>query len=223
MREATTRLDLYSLSAIGKIQRKHGGAILFAKILPEAPILQRQHEQADEKMCIGLAAASLVLNNGTVFLGSGTTVHEQARAPHGRKNVTVITNSLPVINTLAGEDGIAVTYLGGMLRDSELPFIGHITEQALAEVRADKVFIGIRSINLEHGLTNEYPPDTVTDSAIFKAGKEIVVLANHTKFGRTAAVLFVPLDSIHTIVTGKETPNGFIKAMRSNNLKVIVA
>ncbi len=105
-----------------------------------------------------------------MFLGSGTTVLEVARNLRDRKNLTVITNSLPVLNMLAGIKEITVISLGGMLRESELSFIGHITEQALAEVRADKVIMGTRGVSLEHGLTNDYLQETLTDRAILKIG-----------------------------------------------------
>lgn len=147
--EATARRDLETLASQGKVQRVHGGAIALTQAQPELPILQRQDEQAQEKLRIGQAAAALVQDGETVFLGSGTTVLEIAKNIRERKGLTVITNSLPVVNTLAGLEEITVIVLGGMLRDSELSFIGHITEQALAEVRADKVFIGTRAISVE--------------------------------------------------------------------------
>lgn len=221
--EATARRDLETLAAEGKIQRVHGGAIALTQTPPEQPILQRQDEQTNEKLRIGQAAAALVQDGETVFLGSGTTVLEAARTLRGRRNLTVITNSLPVVNALAGADGLTLICLGGMLRESEFSFIGHITEQALAEVRADKVFLGTRAISLEHGLTHEYLPETMTDRAILKAGQEIIVLADHTKFGRAAAVLLAPLSSIHTIVTDAETPRDFINAVQERGLKVVVA
>ena len=79
--------------------------------------------------------AELIADKESVFLGSGTTVLEVAKGLRDRKNLTVITNSLPVLNMLAGLREITVISLGGMLRDSELSFIGHITEQALTELR----------------------------------------------------------------------------------------
>jgi DeoR/GlpR family transcriptional regulator of sugar metabolism len=164
--EATARRDLEALASEGRIQRVHGGAIALTQAPSESPILQRQDEQTNEKIRIGQAAAALVQEGETVFLGSGTTVLEAARSLRGRRNLTVLTNSLPVVNALAGAEGITLICLGGMLRDSELSFIGHITEQALAEVRADKVFIGTRAISMEHGLTHEYLPETMTDRAI---------------------------------------------------------
>lgn len=219
--QATARRDLETLASKGKVQRVHGGAIALTQAPPEQPILQRQDEQPQEKLRIGQAAAALVHDGETVFLGSGTTVLEAARTLRERRNLTVITNSLPVVNALAGAEGITVICLGGMLRDSELSFIGHITEQTLAEVRADKVFIGTRAISLEHGLTHEYLPETMTDRAILNAGKEIIVVADHTKFGRAATVLLAPLESIHTIVTDGQTPQDFVDAVQEKGIRVI--
>jgi len=221
--EATARRDLETLARDGRLQRVHGGAIALTQAPPESPLLQRDREQADEKKRIGLAAAALVYDGETVFLGSGTTVLEVALALRTRPGLTVITNSLPVINVLVGMENINVICLGGMLRDSELSFIGHITEQALAEVRADKVFIGTRAISLEHGLTHEYLPETMTDRLILKAGQEIIVVADHTKFGRAATVLLAPLERIHTLVTDHAASQKFTEAIQSRGIRVILS
>ena len=106
---------------------------------------------------------------------------------------------------------------------SELSFIGHITEQALAEVRADKVFIGTRAISLEDGLTNEYLPETLTDRAIMRAGREVIVVADHSKLGRAATVLLAPLDRVGTIVTDKDAPTEFVEALRERNIQIVLA
>ena len=182
--EATARRDLESLASQGKAQRVHGGVIAVEQAPPELPILQREGEQADEKSMIGQAAAELVNDGETVFLGSGTTVLETAKNLRERKNLTVITNSLPVLNALAGIKEIIVVSLGGQLRESELSFIGHITEQALAEVRVDKVIMGARGLSLEHGLTNDYLQETLTDRAILKIGHEVILVADESSIVR---------------------------------------
>ncbi len=218
--EATARRDLENLAAEGKVQRVHGGAIA----LTESPILQRESEQAEEKTHIGWAAAALVQDGETVFLGSGTTVLEVARALRTRPSLTVITNSLPVVNIFSGLENITVICLGGMLRDSELSFIEHITEQALTEVYADKAFIGTHAISLEHGLTHEYLPETMTDRAILNAAREIILLADHTKFDRTSAFLLAPLERIHTIVTTDEPSlHDFVNAVQEKGIRVIIS
>ena len=221
--EATARRDLESLASQGKVQRVHGGVISVEQAPPELPILERENEQADEKTRIGLAAANLVADKETVFLSSGTTVLEVARQLRNRKNLTVITNSLPVLNALARAEGITVIALGGMLRASEMSFIGHITEQALSEVRADKVIMGTRGVSLEHGLTNDYLQETLTDRAILKIGREVIIVVDHTKVNRVSTALLAPLDSMQTFVTDSKTDKKFIQALKKQGINVIVA
>jgi DeoR family transcriptional regulator, aga operon transcriptional repressor len=221
--EATARRDLESLTSQGKAQRVHGGVIAVEQAPPELPILERESEQLEEKRRIGRAAASLVAEHESLFLGSGTTVLEVARNLRDHKNLTVITNSLPVLNILAGIQGITVISLGGMLRESELSFIGHITEQALIEVHADKVFMGTRGASLEHGFTNDYLQETLTDRAILRSGSKVIMVADHTKVNRVSMVLLAPLNSVHTFVTDSRADKKFIQALKQQGLQVVIA
>ena len=221
--EATARRDLETLSSQGKALRVHGGVIAVEQAPPELPILERENEQGDEKARIGRAAAALVGNHETIFLGSGTTVLEIARNLRDHKNLTVITNSLPVLNILAGNKEITVVSLGGMLRESELSFIGHITEQALSEVRVDKVFMGTRGVSLEHGLTNDYLQETLTDRAILRIGREVLIVADHTKVNRVATVLLAPLKSMQTLLTDSNADKKFVQALKKQGITVIAA
>jgi len=219
---ATARRDLESLASQGKVQRVHGGVISVEQAPPELPILERESEQTEEKVRIGRAAAELIADKETVFLGSGTTVLEVARNLRNHRSLTVITNSLPVLNVLAGAKEITVISLGGMLRDSELSFIGHLTEQALAELRANKVIIGARAVSLEQGLTNDYLPETQTDRAILKVGREVILVADHSKINRVSTTFLAPLTDVHKLVTDKQTPHGFISALKTRRINVIV-
>jgi DeoR family transcriptional regulator, aga operon transcriptional repressor len=220
--EATARRDLETLTEQGRLERVHGGAIPLQNTPPELPILQRGIEEVIAKRRIGQAAAELVQDGETVFLGSGTTVLEVARALRFRKKLTVITNSLPVVNLFAGLDNIEVICLGGMLRPSELSFIGHVTEQALAEFRADKVIIGIHAISLEHGLTNDYLAETMTDRSIIQLGPKVIVVADHTKFGRISTVFVAPVEKIHTIITDNQVDPDYLDLIKSRNVETII-
>lgn len=219
--EATARRDLETLASEGKLQRVHGGALALHQAPPEPPILQRESWQKDEKQRIGQAAASLIQDGETIFLGSGTTVLEVARNLTTRKNLTVITNSLPVMNMFSGLHGIAVVALGGFLRKSELSFIGHITEQSIRDLRADKVIIGIHAISLEHGLTNDYLEETMTDRAILEMGRKVLLVADHTKFGMVSMSFVSESEKVDTIVTDTQAPSEFIEALRVKNIEII--
>ncbi len=219
---ATARRDLETLADQGKVQRVHGGAIAVRQALPEPPVLQRAAEQASEKVRIGQAAADLIADGETVFLSSGTTVLEVARRLRGKRNLTVITNSLLVVNELADARDITVISLGGILRHSEMSLIGHITELALSELRADKVILGIRAIDPDNGLTSGYVPETMTDRAILKIGREVIVVADHTKCGASATAFVAPITAVHTLITDTTTSADFVAAVRSRGVKVMV-
>lgn len=221
--EATARRDLESLASQGKAQRVHGGVIAVEPAPPELPILEREGEQPDEKALIGRATAELIAGKETIFLGSGTTVLEVARNLRNRTGLTVITNSLPVLNMLAGIEESTVVSLGGMLRESELSFIGHITEKALAELRVDKVIMGTRGLSIEHGLTNEYLQETLTDRAILKIGREVIIVADHSKVNRVSTALLAPLKSMHIFVTDSKTDKKFIQSLKKLDIKVVIA
>lgn len=220
---ATVRRDLDALAERGELQRFHGGAMAVRKAPPETPVLQRESEQAEEKRRIGRVAANLIEDGETVFISSGTTALEVARNLRARHNLTIITNSLPVINTLVGVAGIEVIGLGGMLRHSELSMIGHITEQALAEVHAHKIIMGIRALDLEYGLTNDYLPETVTDRAILGMGGEVVIVADYTKCGSVSTACLAAVTAMDKLVTDSKTPSEFIEELRNQGVEVIVA
>jgi DeoR/GlpR family transcriptional regulator of sugar metabolism len=219
---ATARRDLDALAKDGKIQRIHGGAIALVSAPPEPPLSLRSAEQSDEKRRIGKAGAALVEDGDTVFLGSGTTVLEVAYNLRRRgTDITVITNSLLAINALAGIPSIQLISLGGVLRQSEMSFIGQFTEQALSQLRADKVFIGIHAIDVKNGLTNEHLPETQTDRSILNIGRQVIVVADHTKCGRVSTTLVAPLNAIHTFVTDDLAPPEFLADVAALGIQVL--
>ena len=209
--KATARRDLNVLVNNGKTTRVRGGAVLLEKSAPELPMLIREAELRGEKQRIGKATAELINEGDTIFLGSGTTVLEVARNLTEKRNLTVLTNSLPIINLLVENKGINLIVFGGELRSSELSFIGHITEKALNEVRADIVIMGARAISLREGITNDFLAETLTDRAIIRIGKKVILVADYTKFGKISTAFLAPLEKISTIVTNKEISQEYIE------------
>lgn len=219
--EATIRRDLEELDSQGWVQRTHGGAVRVERAAKEPPMLQRITEGREEKQRIGATAASLVRDGDTIFLGSGTTVLEIARHLPAAIHLTVITNSLPVVNELAERPNIELIVIGGMLRQTELSMVGYVAEQAVREFRADKVFMGMRAIAARHGFTNDYLPETMTDRAILSIAPKVIVVADHRKFGRVSSVLVGPVTAAHLIITDQETPHDSVLELKEMGIEVI--
>jgi DeoR/GlpR family transcriptional regulator of sugar metabolism len=132
----------------------------------------------------------------------------------------VITNSLLVVNTLVDWPNVTLIGLGGVFRRSELSFIGHIAQQSLSEVRADKVVISVGAVDAEQGLTNHYLPETMTDRAILQIGRQVIIAVDHSKCGRVSAAFLAPLTSIQILVTDSETPLDFVESVRAQGVQV---
>lgn len=217
--EATIRRDLDELDRLGILRRTHGGAVRVGEAEP--PLLLRQTEQAAEKERIGRRAAQLVADDQTIFLGSGTTV--QAMLPHlaERRGLTVITNSLPVVNAFVGREAELII-IGGFIRSSELSMVGHIAAAAISELRADLVFLGMRSIDPDRGYTSDYLPEALTDRAILEVASRRVILADHSKFGRVSAVYLAPVTATEVIITDSGLDPTIAATLREKGLEVIL-
>jgi DeoR family transcriptional regulator of aga operon len=220
---ATVRRDIDGLAAQELVKRTHGGIVLPDSVKLDIPVIQRRYLQSEEKRKIGRAAAKLIRDEETIFLGSGSTVLEVAENLKGKKNLTVITNSLPIINLLAQDSNIKLISPGGFLRQSELSLIGHLVETALSELRADKVVMSIQGIHLQHGLTNNDLAETVTDRAIARFSPNLILVADHTKFNRTKASFVAELSAIHTLVTDRKAPVDILNELEKLGIKVIIA
>ena len=206
------------------MERFHGGAVYRTNNIDgDLPIPNRSKVQALEKKRIGIAAANLVQDGDTIFLASGTTVLEVARNLRNFKNLQVITNSLPVLNLLSDNSDINIVCLGGVLRRSELSFTGHIAETALGEIRVDKVILGIYALNLNDGITHCFVQETMTDRFIINSGRQIIVVADHTKLNRSATAIVAPISRIDTLVTGNEAELEFIQTLTNQGVNVIQA
>jgi DeoR/GlpR family transcriptional regulator of sugar metabolism len=220
---ATIRRDLEELGDQGFVQRVHGGAILLEHNTKEPPVMHRVSVQSEEKQRIGRVAASLVMEGDTIFLGSGSTVYEVAKNLFTCRNLTIITNSYPVIGALHDAPNVTIVCTGGLLRQGELSMIGHICEHTLQDLRADKVIMGIHALDLENGLSSGHLSEILTDRSILRLAPKVILVADHTKLSKVSSIIVGPITSIHTLVTDRSADLDFIEKFRSLGIKVLLA
>jgi DeoR/GlpR family transcriptional regulator of sugar metabolism len=221
--EATIRRDLDKLNQSGMLQRAHGGAIAVQQTEPEPPVVRREVGNQDLKRRIGRATADLIEEGDTIFLGSGTTTIEVARHLGGKRRLRVITNALNVANVLATMPDITTILIGGMLRHSEMSLIGHLAEQSVADLTANKVIMGVRALSAERGLTNDFGLETSLDRTIVKCASQLIVVADHSKIGKTASVVIAPASAVHTLVTDTFATQERVEELRQLGIRVILA
>jgi DeoR/GlpR family transcriptional regulator of sugar metabolism len=218
--EATVRRSLRRLSGSGRVIRTYGGAVLAGERPADSPAESRPDDQAKRE--IGAAAAGLVPDGATVVLSSGSTVLALARLLRGRR-LTVITNAIDVVSAVADEPEIEVVVLGGILLPRSRSLIGHLTDRATRDLRADVVFMGASAVDLEHGFMTEEVGEIQTDRAMRGIARDCVILADASKFDRVAPGFMFGFDQVGTLVTDERLRPAMRTALGERGLTVVVA
>jgi DeoR/GlpR family transcriptional regulator of sugar metabolism len=223
--QATIRRDLKLLSERGMIERAHGGAARRVRPIaeiPEPPLPSRAELQREEKRRIGRQAALLVGDRETIIISSGTTTVEMIPYLAERTGLTIITNALNIVLALASHPSITVIVIGGTLRHSELTLLGSLGENALQNLRADRLFMGSPAIHLDYGLSVENLAEARSDQSLMESAREVTVLADHTKFGKVATVRVCPVSRIKRIITGHELDSDIALQIESHGASALL-
>ncbi len=225
--EITIRRDLDELGRAGRLQRVRGGARRLMPREPEPPAVQRQVVQAAEKHAIGATAATLVNDGDVIGIESGSTTLELARALAARtwRRLQVVTNSLTVVDALLRTPGVRLVLVGGSVNLDEMGTFGALTEDMLRRINIDKLFLACRGIDPRAGLTNDTQAEATlsTERALVCAARQVIVLADHTKFGQVFLIQSVPIGKVDTVVTDSSAPEGLVQELQGQDVQVIVA
>lgn len=197
----TIRRDLQQLSREGRLVRTYGGALPAGGHEPESTLAQRKHRNKALKEAIARAAAALVRPGQTLILDGGTTTAALAGQLRGRRDLRVITNSLQVMATLAGDEGIELVMLGGALRPISLSTVGPLAELVLRRLSADHVFLGADGIVAGRGLCEASSDQIQLKELMMAQADRIHVLADSSKLGRAAQQAWAPLERPWTLIT----------------------
>ncbi|MGE5599513.1 MAG: DeoR/GlpR family DNA-binding transcription regulator [Bacteroidota bacterium] len=216
--EVTVRRDLEKLEAEGFLTRMHGGAILNEQAdtgrFPEADRVPL------EKKLIGEIAAMLIENGQSVFLGPGETCVQVAANLRDLTRLTLLTNDLAVASRLNGNSGISVVVVGGNLLHGTNSLVGPLAVAALRGIFVDKAVIGVNGVSLEHGLTVNSLEQAVFLREILKISKEVVMVADYTKFDYVGFSPVCELTRVHKVVTNKEVPEVYKEFFFTHQIKV---
>ena len=218
---STVRRDLREMEDEGLISRVHGGAVLVDNEY-ESPVLMRAKHFAPEKHRIGRAAAELVEDGETIIITSGTTTEAMLPFLAERRNLTVITNGITIAYRLGLYPDIEVIVLGGWLRSAEFSLLGHLAMEALQDLHASKVFHGTYGIDPHNGLTGTFLPEVQTDRAIFAAARDVIILADSSKFRQTGPVRLASVADIDTVISDSGASDADIRALEERQIRVII-
>jgi DeoR family transcriptional regulator, carbon catabolite repression regulator len=217
----TARRDIVNLAKQGLIIRTHGGAILPTLHEEAKPYSERLQRDREEKQKIAKYGASLINEGDTVILDTSTTV-QACTELFADKPCTVITNSINIADTLSKKSAITILLLGGRLNHDHLFLYGTATTNMLSDYFADRAFIGALAVSA-HGVTVDDDEDAAIMRKMIHQSKEVVVLADHTKFNKTAFVKVCDLSAIDLLITDLQPTASFMEILKQNNVSLIIA
>lgn len=217
---ATIRRDLNDLAAQNLIERTHGGALPRARgTAHEPPFSVKSALMREEKERIAKAAARLVSPGSTIILDSGSTVLALARELAGQR-ITVIALDLPAAQA-AAVGQTEVLQVGGRVRNGLYSLVGPWAEDTLRGLHGDLFFLGADAVD-DDEVTNSTVDEAAVKRLAIGAAREVILLADHSKFGRRALAQVCRLDELSAVVTDREI--GSREAvLRERVRKVVIA
>jgi DeoR family fructose operon transcriptional repressor len=219
----TIRRDLTGLERRGVLRRVHGGAIPVERLSMELPVDQRFGRNAIQKDRIAKAALDQLPDAGSLIIDAGTTTVRFADLLPLDRPFTVITHGLPIAGLLAERPNITLHLIGGQVRPGTLAAVGSWAEHEYAGILADVAFAGTNGISAARGLTTPDLAEAAVKSALMRAARRTVVLADHSKFGREEFAHVAGLSEVDTIITDSEVDADMAREIENAGPEVLRA
>lgn len=217
----TIRKDIDHLASKGLLRRSHGGAISTqGAALLDPSLSEKEQKQLREKQRIAAAAASLVEEGMCVVLDSGTTTTAIARELRQFSRLTVITNAVNIATELAATD-FEVILTGGNLRKNSFSLVGPLAEDALREVHADILFLGVDGFDVKTGVMTPNLLESRVNRAMIHAAERVVAVCDSTKFSRRSLALIAPPAAVHTVITDDQIAGEDFEALTAAGIDVM--
>ena len=158
--------------------------------------------QQSEKDAIADAAVALVEPGMAIAVSAGTTTYALAQRLAYVPGLTVVTNSVRVADVLhqAGRTDQTIILTGGVRTPSDA-LAGPFAVAALRTVHVDLVFVGVHGMDQRSGFTCPNLLEAETDRALIEAGRRLVVVADHSKWGVIGISSIARLDQADVLVT----------------------
>lgn len=221
--EVTVRSDLEYLESQGQLSRVHGGAVGTGKLYANMDLSERYMTNAASKRALANLAADLIESNDTIMMNAGTTLAYVLHAIQGKKNISIVTNSIQNALEISSYPGVNVILLGGEI-DSKYQFTyGSDAAEQLKKYHANKCILSVDGISAADGLTLYYANESSIVRGMIEASEEVIVVADATKLGRSAFSRVGSLEDVDILVTGQKDGSEEISALREMGAEVIEA
>lgn len=193
----TIRRDLATLEALGEARRVRGGA----RALGPSPFLARSPLNAKAKVAIAEKLLAMVPATGAIALDSSSTMACLANLLHSATDLVVVTNGLEAFEALQGRPGIRAVLTGGERDPRTSSLVGPVAQAAVAAFRFDVAFLSSAAVDPTHGALEATPEEAAIDQVLARQARRVVLGADSSKLGGSAAVVGLRWSEVDLVVT----------------------
>jgi DeoR family transcriptional regulator, fructose operon transcriptional repressor len=221
--EMTIHRDLRYLEKTGQVKKDYGGVVFSTQSKVELAFNNRLEVNLAEKQAIARAAAMLVSEGDSILVDASTTCLALVSELSDRENITVFSTGISPILTLLNSPKIHLYSVGGYVTGETMSFSGPAAVEFLSKIHVDKYFAGAAAIHAEHGITDPLLPEVEIKRKSAAAANEVIILADHTKFGRLSHFDVFPFNQVDLIVTNTSSDDPAVKAILRSGVDIIFA
>ena len=218
---STARILLQKMQDKGLLKRTHGGAVQGGKVI-EPKTSFDSIVNYEKKKKIARAAAETIKGGDYISIGSGTTTFLMATLLHGRQDLTVVTDSIPIANELLNDEGITLYVCGGWIMKRNSACRGLTAERFFKDIKVDKSYNSADAINVNFG-TSSTDFDPRTERAICHSGEKCYILADSTKFKMHPIIDNVlGIDEMDVVFTDSDIDDKYEQKMKDAGVNVVI-
>ena len=231
----TIRRDLRDFEQQGLLKRTHGGAVPVeaplrthsaqTPMLLETPLEIRRTHHTEEKQRICRAAAQFIQNRDVIYVDNSTTTIFLAHYIPRDIIVTVITNSIAfILETLTlSNPNIMLFCAPGFCNASNLSLYGNSTVKFVDEFYPGKAFFSCAGIFPDERIADSSLYETETKRAFIQKSEQVFLLADASKFNKTAPYFLADFSRVNYVITDRQEPSFMWQMLESKGVKLIVA
>lgn len=219
----TIRRDLSDLQTQQVLRRVHGGAVPWEGVNFEPLLSVRSDQHDSEKHRLAYRAVQELPQTGSIIIDSGSTLTRFANEIPTTCELQVVTNSMPIAQTLSEHPSLDITVLGGRLRSKTLAMVDGETIASVTPLSVDALFISSDGFSASNGLSTPYRQEAQLKRSMIRAARRVVALIDHSKQGHDHFVRFADWADIDLLITNNETDPDTIAAIKKYGTEVVVA
>ncbi len=215
----TIRRDLNALAREKKVRRHHGGAGIESSTVNSAYQARKiMNLEAKEKIAAALVKA--IPDGSSLFINIGTTTETIAYALLQHRNLQIVTNNIHVASILSAKEDFSIIIAGGEVRHRDGGIVGEATRDFINQFKMDFGIIGISGIHPDGSLLDFDYREVRVAQAIIENSGQVLLAADHSKFGRKAMVRLGSIDQIDQFYTDGAPPDEIMEILKAGHVQL---